>query len=108
VRTKIAVVLSLVLLFSNALLADGVDVRADFDEAQGDASPISDAAISVRSNHSELVRNRQLRRELSVTLVSDFHARLKNSLAANGIKAPSLFVWPPQRALFKLQRVYRI
>jgi hypothetical protein len=108
VRTKIAVILSLLLLFSHALLADDIDVSADLDGAQEEASPIDDAAISVRSNPSERSRKRQLRSTLSPASWLDFHAPLKHSLDANPIKETSLFVQLSQPALFKLQRVYRI
>lgn len=52
VRTKIAVLLSFLLFFSSALLADGIEIRADLDAGEEEeASANDDFVISLRSNH---------------------------------------------------------
>jgi hypothetical protein len=80
VRTKIAVLLSFLLLFSNAPLADGIEVRADLDEgADEEASAIDDFAISLRSNQSGRFRNPQLRTKLSVKALRAIRVRVEDS-----------------------------
>ncbi len=105
-KRKIAFLVSLLFLVSGALLADGIEVRADLDDsAEEEASSVQDLGISLRSNRSEGFRSRPVRSKLSVKLPRGFHARLGNFLSAGRIKKPSGF---SQQELYRLQEVYRL
>jgi hypothetical protein len=106
VRTKIAVLLSFLLLFSNAPLADGIEVRADLDEgADEEASAIDDFAISLRSNQSGRFRNPQLRTKLSVKALRAIRVRVERVLSYSRVE--NLFGFS-QQDLYRLQEVYRL
>jgi hypothetical protein len=106
VRTKIAVLLSFLLLFSSALLADGIEVRADLDEgADEEASAIDDFAISLRSNQSGRFRNPQLRTKLSVKALRAIRVRVERVLSYSRVE--NLFGFS-QQDLYRLQEVYRL
>lgn len=102
-KTTISLFLLLLLVFS--LLADGIDVRADFDDGpEGEASSIDALAIFLGFQDSGRLRSRQPGAKLSA-LLRGFGARPENFLSAPRIKQPSSF---SQQELFSLQRVYRL
>jgi hypothetical protein len=103
VKTKIVLVLSILLVFS--LLADGIDVRGDFDDdPEEEASSIDARAISLRFKDSGRLRTHQPGTKFSA-LPRGFGARSENFLSAARIKKPSGF---SQQELYSLQRVYRL
>ncbi len=105
-KTKIALLVSLLFLVSGGLLADGLEIRADLDDsAEEEASSVQDLGISLRSNHSGGFRSRPVRSKLSVKLLRGFHARSGHFLSAGRIKNPSGF---SQQELYRLQEVYRL
>ena len=101
-KTKIVLLLSIFLVFS--LLADGIDVRADFDDEPEEEASIDTRAISLRFKDSGRLRSRQPGTKLSA-LLRGFGARLENFLSAARIKKPAGF---SQQELYSLQRVYRL
>ncbi len=105
-RTRIAVLLSFLFLFSGALLADCFLAHADLDDrAEEEASAIDDFAISLRSNHSKRFRNPQLRSELSLKPLRILRALAEQLLSAGRVK--NLFGFS-QQDLYRLQEVYRL
>jgi hypothetical protein len=106
VRTKIAVLLSFLFLFSGALLADCFFVHADLDDrAEEEASAIDDFAISLRSSQSKRFQNPQLRTKLSGKAMRALRVRVEEVLSASRLE--KLFGFS-QQDLYRLQEVYRL
>jgi len=106
VRTKIAVLLSLLLSFAGALCVDTIDVRIDLhDIAQEEAAGVEDPDDYLTSNPSRAIRHRQLRRKLAVELPRGFNDRLEEFLTTGGTKRPFS---SSQQKLYRLQAVFRI
>jgi hypothetical protein len=100
VKTKLAFVLSFLLLFS--LLSDGIEARGELDDTpEEEASAIDVFAISLRFNDSGRFRSPQAeRKSLSVT-----HAQPKYSVFHPGKNESSRF---SRQELYRLQEVYRL
>lgn len=102
-KAKIALFLSFLLAF--CLFADGIEVRADFDDdLEEEASSIDTLVISLRFKDSARLRSRRTTTNLSA-LSGGFGVRKENFLSAARIKKPSTF---SQQELYSLQQVYRL
>jgi hypothetical protein len=103
VKNKIVLFLSIILVFS--LLADGIDVRADFaDDVEEEASSIDALALFLQAKDSGQSRRRHPASK-SLAQPRSFGAQAENFLSAARIKKPSSFL---QQELYSLQRVYRL
>jgi len=103
VKTRVVLFLSILLVFS--LLADGIDVRADFDDAvEEDAASLDVLAILLRFRDSGHLR-RGNPGSKSLAQPRSFGTQAENFLSAARIKKPSSV---SQQDLYSLQRVYRL
>lgn len=105
-KAKIAFFVALFFLISGALIADGINLRADLDDGvEEESSFIDDLDIVLRSNPSGGFRSRQVKNKLSVRLLRGLRARPGHFLSAGGTTKPSGF---SQQELYRLQEVYRL
>jgi hypothetical protein len=106
VRTKLAVLLSLLLSFAGAIYIDALDIRVDLDVIdQEEASAVNDLDDSLTSKRSTSIRNRRVGRNLSASSARGFYARLADSLSCREIIALSC---SSHRKIYRLQEVFRI
>lgn len=105
-RTNIALLLSLLLLFSNGLSLDGIDIRDDLVDAakEKEASESDDIDIYLRPNHAGNFRAHRVRNKLSLRLPSGLGDRLGHFLSA-AIKKSFGF---SHQELYRFQEVYRL
>jgi hypothetical protein len=109
VKTKIALFLSVVFLFSGLPMEDPAEVRAELDfGAEEDASPVQDPDISFSSSRSTPLRNRPLRRKSSVEVREGFHARPGHFSRAGKIKEITQSSDFSQQQIYSLQQVFRL
>ena len=105
-KTKLAVVLSLLLSFAGAIYMDALDFRVNLDVLdQDEASAVDDLDDSLTSNRSTLIRNHRVGKKLPASSLRGFYARLADSLSSLGIEALSC---SSQRKIYRLQEVFRI
>ncbi len=103
-KTKIALLLSFLLLFS--VLADGIELRWELEDTPDEeASSLDDLAISLKSNHSWRFRRRRAGSKFLVKLLRGFSAAPKYLLSHPSKTIPSGF---SQRELYRLQQVFRL
>jgi hypothetical protein len=106
VRTKIAILLSLLVSFAGAIYMDALDIRVDLDVIdQEEASAVDDLDDSLTSNRSTSIRNRRAGRKLPARSPRGFYARLADLLSSREIIALSS---SSHRKIYRLQEVFRI
>jgi hypothetical protein len=106
VKTKLAVVLPLLLSIAGAIYVDAFDIRVDLDVIdQDEASAVGDLDDSLTSNRSGAIRNRRVGRKLSASSPRGFYARLADLLSCREIIALSC---SSHQKLYRLQEVFRI
>jgi hypothetical protein len=104
VKTRIAFLLSFLLLFS--VLADGIELRWELEDTPDEeASSLDDLAISLKSNHSWRFRSRRAGSKFLVKLLRGFSAAPKYFLSHPSKTVPSGF---SQQELYRLQEVFRL
>lgn len=105
-KTKLAVLLSLLLSFAGAIYMDALDIRVDLDVIdQDEASAVDDLDDSLTSNQLTSIRNRRVGRKLSAGSPRGFYARLADSLSSREIIELSC---SSHRKIYRLQEVFRI
>jgi len=106
VKTKLAVLLSLLLSFAGAIYMDALDIRVDLDVIdQEEASAVDDLDDSLTSKRSTSIRNRRVGRKLPAGSPRGVYARLADSLSSREIIALSC---SSQQKIYRLQEVFRI
>ena len=105
-KTKLAVLLSLLLSFAGAIYMDALDVRVDLSDLdQEEASAFDDLDDSLTSKRSNSIRKRRVGRKLPASAPRGFYARLAESLSRGEINA---LPCSSNRKLYRLQEVFRI
>jgi hypothetical protein len=106
VKTKLALLLSLLLSFTGAIYVDALDIRVNLDDIeQKEASAVDDRDEFLTSHRSRAIRKRLVGRKLSASPPSGFYARRADSLSSREIVALSR---SSQRKIYRLQEVFRI
>ena len=105
-RTKLAVLLSLLLSFTGAIYMGALDIRVDLNVIdQEEASAVDDLDDSLTAKRSTSIRNRRVGRKLPAGSARGFYARLADSLSCREIIALSC---SSHRKIYRLQEVFRI
>ena len=105
-KTKLAVLLSLLLSFAGAIYMDALDISVELDAiAQEEASAVDDLDDSLTSNASISIRKRRVGRKLPANAPGGFSARLADLFSCREIIALSC---SSHRKIYRLQEVFRI
>ena len=105
-KTRLAVLLSLLLSFAGAIYVDALDIRVVLDDLdQKEASAVDDLDDLLFSQRSASKRNHQAGRKLPTRSPRDFYGRLAESTFRGEI---NVLAWSSNRKLYGLHEVFRI